>query len=614
MIDPKKYSESYNVIWTEQFHNVSSEALKSSWQTLATAFNDCIIDNTENREIKRRVVSIPTGSGKTTGLVHYLGMLGADTKALIVTAFIDSADELELKLNEHTKNKAIAIHSKNGRKISDIGNQQILIVTHNHFTMNMYKDHINERDLIVIDEAIDLLTEHTINNESLQRLRNIINVVCFRSDKILKDVKDELDKLNGFIDISKAINDQLSKPTIINGEEFNMDKKEFLIAKTDGFKYLKLDKLRKIIKENNCSRIALGKALDEIKEREFKKELLEMIDTIEFILKDWFYYYSKNGTLKDSTLNSVTIKLPNKSVVVLDATATTNHLYKLFDDVVLYPDSENARNYSNVELYIAKNSKTGISAIMDKPKEKAEILIKNLEEHLDSSNNVLIVTRKKFVPYVLDYEVIYNYEVENYGNLTGKNNWQNYDTVVLYGLMHKPETFNINRQAMATTPADAMEDKDIRDKLKATDLASEVIQAINRVRCRKVIDENGNCDHTKVFLTLPSGTIGEIILQSITSKMNNIVVKDWDIITTLERTSSKKSSWLNSVISYVKANLQADENLTATVVQKALGISKANFYELCNKDYFQEELSKNNLSLQLPPNRKRGKAFYRLSD
>ncbi len=302
MVTPQEYSNSYNTKWTTEFNNVSSKALRDSWETLATAFNDCIVDNKDTGETVRRVVSMPTGSGKTTGLAHYLGMLPPTTKALIVTAFIKSADELEEVIGRGNPSKVIAVHSKNGKKISDIGNQQVLIVTHKHFTMNMYNDHINDRNLIVIDEAIDLLTEYDIKNEDLRRLQNIVSEVCLKSPKTLEIAKREIDKLVGFIGLTNGIHQQINAPKMINGVEFDMKKTEFLVNDINGYETLKLDKLRQIVKNNNCSRIALGKALDEYKEQEYKRELLELIETIEYMLQDWFYYYSKNGTLKDGVV------------------------------------------------------------------------------------------------------------------------------------------------------------------------------------------------------------------------------------------------------------------------------------------------------------------------
>ena len=69
--------------------------------------------------------------------------------------------------------------------------------------------------------------------------------------------------------------------------------------------------------------------------------------------------------------------------------------------------------------------------------------------------------------------------------------------------------------------------KDIGDIRQALDwgiVAVDAIQAINRVRCRKVIDAEGNCPETEVFIILPSGKQGKVILDIIKSAMPDVNV------------------------------------------------------------------------------------------
>jgi hypothetical protein len=631
MIQPQAYSDSYNTLWTQIFKNVSSNALRDSWKTLATAFNDCIVDNTESREVKRRVVSMPTGSGKTTGLAHYMQMLPGDTKAIIIVFFTDSADELEEVINKYTPGKAIAIHSKNGTKLTDINEQQVLIITHAHYIIHMFNDHLKERDLIVIDEAIDLLKESSINNESLRRLKTVLDSVIHK----YPDSKAEYEKIGTILNLSQeiqkqinVINDKYKALFDISNEEDTsklplLQKREHIVDRTVGYEYINLNSLRKIIKIEDCLRISTGKSGAEHQESEFKRKLNDYITNIEGILKDWFYYYGTN--LETSSLNSVSIKLPNKSVVVLDATATTNHLYKLFPDVVLYPDEANARNYSNVDLYLARGLKTGKSGLLENPKESADSLIENLKETLPREAKVLIVTIMDLEAHLTKYELPFEYEVNHFGNLTGKNDWKDFDTVVIYGLMHKPETFSINRQAVSTkfesideetgvvTEYIDVGDKKVRKLLIETDLASEIIQAVNRVRCRNVIDEDGNCDDTKIYLTLPPGDIGETILSSMINKMKNINIKDWDFNTKLTRTSSKRSSHVEPVIQYIDSYLKDDVTyIKATKVKDVLEIPTSTYTDLCKSSAFLEALEEAKFELKLPNGVKRGLCFYRL--
>ena len=50
---------------------------------------------------------------------------------------------------------------------------------------------------------------------------------------------------------------------------------------------------------------------------------------------------------------------------------------------------------------------------------------------------------------------------------------------------------------------------------------------MGRVRLRKVIDEQGRCAPTDVFIVLPTGERGTEILQYIRQELPSISVQDW---------------------------------------------------------------------------------------
>ncbi len=617
MITPKDFSDSYSIKWIEEFHNVSSKSLRDSWSTLATAFNDCIIDNKDGRDARRLVVSMPTGSGKTTGLAHYLGMLPEDTKAVIIVFFTDSADELENTINQSNPGKAIAIHSKNGTKLTDISEHQVLIVTHAHYLNHMYKDHLEQRDLVVIDEAIDLLQEYRITNPGLRRLRTVFESVINPG----YDVKDSIDKVIGMLETSKQIQEQINNINNDYKEAFkgsdddsppSLSRREHLLKSMGIAEGICFDDLREIIRKKDCSQILTTRS-NSFGEASLKQVLLEDITSIENILKGWFYYYGSN--LDTSSLNTASIKLPNKSVVVLDATATTNYLYKMFSDVTLYPSEEKARSYSNVDLYLAKGFSTGKSSLMTNPQTSAGSLLENLRLTIPNTSKVLIVTHKGLGGSLASYEMPFDYEVNHFGNLTGKNDWQDFDTVVIYGLMHKPEEFHINRQA--TSGKDDfinIDDNYARKKLISTDLASEVIQAINRVRCRKVIDEEGNCKKTNIYLTLPPGELGADILSSVRRVMVNINIKDWVFNSSFTGASPKRSSYIRPIILHVSARMgEGVASVSSADVRSSLGIPSSSYDDIVRTNGFIRALSEAGLKLELPPTARRGQYYYKIN-
>jgi hypothetical protein len=58
-------------------------------------------------------------------------------------------------------------------------------------------------------------------------------------------------------------------------------------------------------------------------------------------------------------------------------------------------------------------------------------------------------------------------------------------------------------------------------------LSVSIIQAINRVCCRRVIDTQGRCPSADIYIVLPKDKTGDAILQDILADMPNIRVAPW---------------------------------------------------------------------------------------
>lgn len=59
-------------------------------------------------------------------------------------------------------------------------------------------------------------------------------------------------------------------------------------------------------------------------------------------------------------------------------------------------------------------------------------------------------------------------------------------------------------------------------------VAKSVVQALNRIRCRRAIDGIGNCLPTELFMLQAKGRTGSDLLDSILSQMPGIQVREWD--------------------------------------------------------------------------------------
>jgi hypothetical protein len=129
----------------------------------------------------------------------------------------------------------------------------------------------------------------------------------------------------------------------------------------------------------------------------------------------------------------------------------------------------------------------------------------------------------------------------HYGNVDGKNHWNDCNKFLLMGLPYrKPHhTANLLLGIREIEDREDYMSKDstrkLRDVLHRKAVTADVIQAINRVRCRRTVDVEGNCLPVEGYLTLPRDKTGEDILSAIREEMPDVVIiehHDWSLTDT----------------------------------------------------------------------------------
>ena len=129
----------------------------------------------------------------------------------------------------------------------------------------------------------------------------------------------------------------------------------------------------------------------------------------------------------------------------------------------------------------------------------------------------------------------------HWGKVDGSNEWKDCNTAVIFGLPYRPDTWSANVFMACQGPQETEwlrgEERsfnghvDIRQSLKTGQMIVDIVQAINRVQCRKVIDDQGNCPETDIYMLLPKGHLAEEILQGIRHEMPEInIIEDWDYL------------------------------------------------------------------------------------
>jgi hypothetical protein len=121
--------------------------------------------------------------------------------------------------------------------------------------------------------------------------------------------------------------------------------------------------------------------------------------------------------------------------------------------------------------------------------------------------------------------------------------------------------------------------EDIRKSLKHGQIITSIIQAINRVRCRKVIDDEGNCPNTDIYLMLPADEIAKEILKGIRKEMPGIKTMTWNFSSAKRKV---KRSNHESALSKFLMNMNIGRQPISTI-KNSLGISRTTFKRLLEK-------------------------------
>ena len=307
------------------------------------------------------------------------------------------------------------------------------------------------------------------------------------------------------------------------------------------------------------------------------------------IIKSWIYYAH---TEYQPTLNTARLLVPDnvQGAVVLDATASSNVLYDLFKPAEVISPPPGSRNYQNVTLHVSRGHKVGKRFMKNKAKELSRELIGELNERLGENRKVFICTHKDVEPVLDSYEPRFNLMTGHWGAVDGSNDYRDCDTAVIFGLPYRPNTWSAN-VFMALEGPQATEwlqesDKrswkgyeDIRKSLKNGQISTSIIQAINRVRCRKVTDPEGNCPDTDIYLMLPDDGIAEEILEGIKKEMPWIKTREWNFSSAKRQVKrSNHESALSKFIINMNIGRQA-----ISIVKKTLGMSSTTCETLIKK-------------------------------
>jgi len=578
--------------------------LEATWNINCRALNNVILENQEKASAGKYIISAPTGSAKTETLITYCSMLPKDVKALISTNLTDEADNIAKKINDESDNiRAYSYHSKKDEedrlKIDNVAKFQIIVTTHSFYQNNYtgtekWLKLAEDRDLIVIDEALETMKEYSVKDDSLKRAIMILEGIQ-KSNKFrlnttfaneLQLLRDELNILKDYKGGTKLIN---TDKTTSNGIAYTLSNsvnKYQLFSELFGISTTTDKTLNKYLQSIKFSYLLTGMDNETTNER-YKREIKETISNLNLMNKLGQVYITSNQG--HNSFHRVTDMPFKKSLVCFDATADVNQIYSLrkkyYKDIHLFPQKKGVRNYSNVVMYstIGRTSKDDIDSV------KASDILKSVK----LGEKTLIITHKSNKSY-FKQEAIVNYsnkiiDVAHWNAITGLNNWQDFDTCIIAGLNHKPRNFSQNRVTMNTDSEETAfgdEQEMLNDMIESSVILTEIIQAMNRIRIRKIINTEGGCKSANIYIILPQRQEA-VYKKQISGQMPNIQLKEWQLQTTTNKQESPAS--FTMLVEFLDGNLKKGELILKKEIITKSGVNKDTFRTMMGKSKIQKQ-------------------------
>lgn len=574
--------------WTTELRNVSSAALRQVWAQLGDTFNQHIaVHDNPAEEGRWTVLQPPTGSGKSQGTAVFCAMLSGLPEhpgVLIVTRLKDDADRMAAQINVMSgKVIAASFHSSATLKLADLWQHSVLVITHRAYELAL--DHLgqqgsirqtwpyfhnmgdNTRKLVVIDEALDIVEESQAGLEGLRQTHAAIP----------QKVMDQFPLPVAAIAEVIHILEQVKEKSATGGSRETVVLKKMIADGTAP----DITELRKAMRA-----VRYDLQLHRCDEME-RVRLRELHDTrlrsLQHIFTSWVYY--SKAWDAGHTLNTARLLVPDgaKGCVVLDATASANVIYQLFDKAEVVPPPEGVRSYRNVTLHVSRGHKVGKVWMRNNVQDSTAQLIGDLNVRL-RGRKVFIAAHKAVEPVLLTQAATFDIMTGHWGAIDGSNIWQDCDAAVIFGLPYKPDTWSANVFFALRGVQDTEwlrdeahrewgDHKDVRVALKTGQLTAEIAQAMNRIRCRRVIDTEGNCPTADIYILLPVGTAADLILEGILAQMPGIQVGGWEY--SHARKKPRRSNHGTALETYIRS--MGIGRHSASNVKHELGISTARF-------------------------------------
>lgn len=522
--------------WENTLGLASSAPLQQGWRQLETA---CM--ETSSGQSPWQVLQLPTGSGKTEALKAICASYGREgrTGILVVTRFRNAADDLAAGINALAgDNIAISQHSGNTVKFNKWSNMPVLIITHSAYKnalseaascetspqLDRYRQYVHtDRRMVVVDEAFEWVESFTINLSELQAFCGALSGV------------PGLDANFALAGLAEFAHQTLE---LANSESSDKQLSSELLTKLQA---LRLADLRTTVSQLTRCQLEIWDTVDKPDNalRAAYMSLLAELEKFQQLGQAWL---SNRGARCQLNGSRLLMDLTRSNGVILDATAEVDVSYCLLGHrVQLLRRPVGIRTYRNVVMNLSTGHRVGKQHLSEHGAKAWSSVRAALDRRLVANDEVLICCHKDVKPSLSVSGInCRSISTAHWGDLDGKNNWHNFGVGVIFGMPFLDDIAPTNavlacQPHLGRTWFDGSrcfgKHSDIGQAFKDGFVAKSVVQALNRIRCRKPTDANGECMTTELFMLLDNSRTASVVVAAIQSQMPGIELRDWESAT-----------------------------------------------------------------------------------
>ncbi len=537
-VAPDAFVRAMTHAWETNRKLLANKGLRTDWHIFADTLDHYL----RYPDQSFHVLAPKTGTGKTMGLELYLAMLSdlnqehpdKRTGTLVVARTCKQCDEIVANINAFAggRDVAVASYQDSGVLVRDCADFDVLVITHEAYRLALHMKHegnsqrweaLSEHhgDLCIVDEA-----PHGLFHTDTLLLDDLRTVLSWCDYKITGKHEEAVDALRQLADHLEHEETKRSKEAHVLWEGSG----DCPISCPSPSRFADLER-------DLCQRGAMSMTrwLDDDMSlpSDLYVKVHDVLASCQRLLERWAVFL-KAGDRYQLRTSELVLPPDVGGHFVLDATATVDPFWQLFKDRAhVFQHWTKPRSYSAVSLHIRRKRGTGKSALKGNAEKVLPVYIRDLETRHPTSKSVLCVPEvvetklQQLLPVDLPCNTMH------WGAIAGRNDLDKHEVIGLLSLPYRDQndylmwhlaSCDVGQRGRQLGNASGP----VSD-LRAHHIALELIQAINRIRCRRPIDEVGGCLPCDVYVVLPKGPIGDAMLDLVCSEMPGVKVEDWKV-------------------------------------------------------------------------------------